>query len=55
MFSVSCATEQRFCKTECGYAGIRDVQDCSLDEQMPSFFLSETLKYLYLLFDEVCL
>lgn len=30
-----------------------DVEDVSLDEQMPSFFLSETLKYLYLLFDEV--
>ncbi len=42
-----------FCRTECGYAGVRDVEDCSLDEQMPSFFLSETLKYLYLLFDEV--
>ncbi|CAM9739383.1 unnamed protein product [Scytosiphon promiscuus] len=43
---------QAFCRTECGYAGVRDVEDCSLDEQMPSFFLSETLKYLYLLFDE---
>ena len=32
---------------------MRDVGDCTLDEQMPSFFLSETLKYLYLLFDEV--
>ena len=42
-----------FCRTECGYAGIRDVEHGSLDEQMPSFFLSETLKYLYLLFDEV--
>lgn len=47
------AKAQAFCRTECGYAGIRDVEDCSLDEQMPSFFLSETLKYLYLLFDEV--
>ncbi|CAM9366589.1 unnamed protein product [Ectocarpus sp. 13 AM-2016] len=43
---------QAFCRTECGYAGVRDVEDSSLDEQMPSFFLSETLKYLYLLFDE---
>ncbi|CAM9853566.1 unnamed protein product [Ascophyllum nodosum] len=41
-----------FCRTECGFASVRDVGDCTLDEQMPSFFLSETLKYLYLLFDE---
>eukprot|EP00904_Undaria_pinnatifida_P012934 jgi/Undpi1/8771/HiC_scaffold_25.g11233.m1 len=43
---------QAFCRTECGYAGVRDVEDCTLDDQMPSFYLSETLKYLYLLFDE---
>jgi len=51
--AVAIAAAQKFCRTECGYAGVRDVEDCSLDEQMPSFFLSETLKYLYLLFDEV--
>ncbi|CAM9806758.1 unnamed protein product, partial [Discosporangium mesarthrocarpum] len=36
----------------CGFAGVRDVRDWSLEDQMPTFFLSETLKYLYLLFDE---
>ncbi|CAM9824254.1 unnamed protein product, partial [Ectocarpus sp. 8 AP-2014] len=50
--SLQVCVSQAFCRTECGYAGVRDVEDCSLDEQMPSFFLSETLKYLYLLFDE---
>ena len=38
-------------RTECGFASIADVRDKSLDDRMDSFFLSETLKYLYLLFD----
>ncbi|KAI9223143.1 glycoside hydrolase [Blastocladiella britannica] len=37
--------------TECGYAGIRDVTTMELLPRQESFFLSETLKYLYLLFD----
>eukprot|EP01065_Artemidia_motanka_P016044 TRINITY_DN19771_c0_g1_i1.p1 TRINITY_DN19771_c0_g1~~TRINITY_DN19771_c0_g1_i1.p1 ORF type:complete len:691 (+),score=215.59 TRINITY_DN19771_c0_g1_i1:55-2127(+) len=43
---------QRWCKTECGYATVTDVSNASYprDDQMPSFLLSETLKYLYLLF-----
>jgi ER degradation enhancer, mannosidase alpha-like 2 len=44
---------QAHCRTECGYASIRNVTTQTLDDDMPSFFLSETLKYLYLLFDEV--
>ena len=51
--AAAAAAEQAFCRTECGYAGVLDVEDLTLDDQMPSFFLSETLKYLYLLFDEV--
>jgi mannosyl-oligosaccharide alpha-1,2-mannosidase len=40
-----------------GYSGIRDVQSTSegsslWDDRMESFFLAETLKYLYLLFDD---
>ncbi|KAF5396436.1 ER degradation enhancing alpha-mannosidase like protein 2 [Paragonimus heterotremus] len=39
-------------RTSCGYATIKDVQTHKLDNRMESFFLSETTKYLYLLFDE---
>uniref|UniRef100_A0A914CQ79 alpha-1,2-Mannosidase n=1 Tax=Acrobeloides nanus TaxID=290746 RepID=A0A914CQ79_9BILA len=39
------------CKTKCGYATIRDVIDHSQEDRMESFFLAETTKYLYLLFD----
>ena len=39
-------------KVACGYASIGDVRTRKLDDRMDSFFLSETLKYLFLLFDE---
>ena len=40
-------------KTSCGFATIHNVDEIdSLEDRMESFFLSETLKYLYLLFDE---
>ena len=35
----------------CGYATVHDVHDKSLEDRQESFFLSETVKYLYLLFD----
>ncbi|CAH1785924.1 unnamed protein product [Owenia fusiformis] len=38
-------------KTSCGYATIKNVRDHTLDNRMESFFLAETTKYLYLLFD----
>ncbi|CAI4223785.1 unnamed protein product [Auanema sp. JU1783] len=38
-------------KVECGFATVHDVHDGSLEDRMESFFLAETLKYLYLLFD----
>jgi len=44
---------ERFCKTEYAYGGINHV-DNKFDNptnKMESFFLAETLKYLYLLFD----
>jgi len=52
------ATLQRLTWTECGYASVKSVRrggrkrDIELDDDMPSFFLSETLKYLYLIYDE---
>uniref|UniRef100_A0A672ZPG9 alpha-1,2-Mannosidase n=1 Tax=Sphaeramia orbicularis TaxID=375764 RepID=A0A672ZPG9_9TELE len=36
----------------CGYATLHHVVDKSKEDRMESFFLSETCKYLYLLFDE---
>ncbi|XP_053384353.1 ER degradation-enhancing alpha-mannosidase-like protein 2 isoform X2 [Mercenaria mercenaria] len=38
-------------KTSCGYATIKDVTTHTLENRMESFFLAETTKYLYLLFD----
>lgn len=58
---------ERSTKTVCGYASLRSVSPTTtgdidnedqpfstrnLKNEMPSFFLSETLKYLYLTFDE---
>ena len=36
----------------CGFSGLRDVESKALNDRMDSFFLSETTKYLYLLFDD---
>jgi ER degradation enhancer, mannosidase alpha-like 2 len=42
---------QHSTRVACGYAAVRNVSDhSSLVDQMDSFFLAETLKYLYLLF-----
>lgn len=38
-------------RTSCGYATVKDVRDHRLEDRMESFFLAETAKYLYLLFD----
>ncbi|KAL7075165.1 hypothetical protein ACQ4LE_006156 [Meloidogyne hapla] len=35
----------------CGFATVHNVLDKTLEDRMESFFLSETCKYLYLLFD----
>ncbi|ETM99847.1 hypothetical protein PPTG_18414 [Phytophthora nicotianae INRA-310] len=42
---------QKYTKTSCGYASIADVESKKQEDDMPSFFLSETCKYLYLLFN----
>ncbi|CAI5447982.1 unnamed protein product [Caenorhabditis angaria] len=38
-------------RVKCGFATVHDVLDGSLEDRMESFFLAETMKYLYLLFD----
>ncbi|XP_034269398.1 mannosyl-oligosaccharide 1,2-alpha-mannosidase IC isoform X2 [Pantherophis guttatus] len=45
---------EKFCRVEAGFSGIRDVYSTtpSHDNMQQSFFLAETLKYLYLLFSE---
>ena len=57
-------TLEKLTRTECGYASVKNVSPktsgkldadqsrMKLMDEMPSFFLSETLKYLYLLFDD---
>jgi len=39
-------------RARCGYATLHSVIDKTHEDRMESFFLSETCKYLYLLFDE---
>lgn len=43
---------QNFTRTGCGFASVANVASMELSDEMPSFFLSETIKYLYLLFDD---
>uniref|UniRef100_A0A8C4QHT5 alpha-1,2-Mannosidase n=1 Tax=Eptatretus burgeri TaxID=7764 RepID=A0A8C4QHT5_EPTBU len=42
---------EKISSVSCGHATIKDVHDHKLDNRMESFFLAETTKYLYLLFD----
>jgi hypothetical protein len=39
------------CYTPCGWAGLQDVRTGEKQDRMESFFLGETTKYMYLLFD----
>lgn len=48
---------EKYCRTPVAYSGLKDVEappsmsiSDNWDDSMPSFFLAETLKYLYLLF-----
>ena len=45
---------EKYCRVDGGYSGIRNVYHSSPghDDVMQSFFLAETLKYLYLLFSD---
>jgi hypothetical protein len=40
----------KYCRTEDGYAGLKDVKTKTKEDYMESFFLAEALKYAYLLF-----
>ena len=42
---------KRRCWTKCGWAGIQDVLTGEKSDRMESFFLGETAKYLFLIFD----
>ena len=42
---------KRRCWTRCGWTGIQDVRSGDRSDRMESFFLGETAKYLFLLFD----
>jgi hypothetical protein len=42
----------RRCRVEDGYTVLSDVRSGAQGDGMPSFFLAETLKYLYLLFED---
>lgn len=43
---------QKYAKVPCGYAAVNDVRTGKHEDRMDSFVLSETIKYLYLLFAE---
>ncbi|XP_053566763.1 mannosyl-oligosaccharide 1,2-alpha-mannosidase IA [Bombina bombina] len=45
---------EKYCRVEGGYSGVRDVYAAhpSHDDVQQSFYLAETLKYLYLLFSD---
>jgi mannosidase alpha-like ER degradation enhancer 2 len=40
----------KYCRTDVAYAALSDVEKKTKADRMESFFLAETLKYLYLLF-----
>lgn len=42
---------EKYSRTSCGYASISDIIKMTQEDEMPSFFLSETCKYMYLLFE----
>jgi len=42
---------EKLSKTKCGFATIKSVLTHQLEDRMESFFLAETLKYFYLIFD----
>eukprot|EP00053_Salpingoeca_punica_P013275 m.119704 g.119704 ORF g.119704 m.119704 type:complete len:904 (+) comp16160_c0_seq2:599-3310(+) len=43
---------QAHTQVRCGYATLHSVESRTHEDRMESFFLAETLKYLYLLFDD---
>ena len=43
---------KRRCRTSCGWAGLQNVVSGEKSDRMESFFLGETAKYMYLLYDD---
>ncbi|KAH9399553.1 ER degradation-enhancing alpha-mannosidase-like protein 3 [Tyrophagus putrescentiae] len=43
---------QNYTRVPCGFAAVNDVRTKKKEDRMDSFFLAETLKYLYLLFSK---
>lgn len=43
-------TIQKYAKVPCGYAAVNDIRTGKHEDRMDSYLLSETIKYLYLLF-----
>lgn len=41
---------QKYAKVPCGYAAVNDIRTGKHEDRMDSYLLSETIKYLYLLF-----
>jgi hypothetical protein len=42
---------RKYCRTDSGYTVLKSVVTKEKGDLMPSYFLAETLKYLYLLFE----
>ncbi|TMW59473.1 hypothetical protein Poli38472_004542 [Pythium oligandrum] len=43
---------ERVSRVDCGYAAVGNIHTLAVEDRMDSYFLSETVKYLYLLFSE---
>lgn len=41
---------QKYAKVPCGYAAVNDIRTGKHEDRMDSYLLSETIKYLFLLF-----
>lgn len=44
---------ERYCRTDDAFSSIRDVRTKEKEDDLPSFFFAETMKYLYLTFHRV--
>ncbi len=42
----------KFCRNDVGFCALKSVKTMEKEDEMESFFLAETLKYAYLLFDD---
>uniref|UniRef100_A0A8R1TQ90 alpha-1,2-Mannosidase n=1 Tax=Onchocerca volvulus TaxID=6282 RepID=A0A8R1TQ90_ONCVO len=42
----------KFLRVDCGFAAVKDIRSMNHEDRMDSFVLSETLKYLYMIFTD---